>query len=51
MREDLNRVSGRMDSIEEGVTYFRGFVYCQEEREQQRILLEEGKGYAGSPGV
>ena len=34
MRADLGHLSGRMDSIEEGVSYFRGFVDRQEEREQ-----------------
>lgn len=41
MRADIGRISGRMDSIEEGVSYFRGFVDRQEEREQRRIQREE----------
>lgn len=41
MRADLGRLSGRMDSIEDGVSYFRGFVDRQEERERRRIQREE----------
>jgi len=41
MRADFGRLSGWMDSIEEGVSYFRGFVDRQDEREQRRIPREE----------
>ena len=41
MRVDLGRLSGRMDSIEEGVSYFRGFIDHQEEREHRQIQREE----------
>jgi len=41
MRADLGRLSGHMDFIEEGVSYFRGFVDRQEERERRRIQREE----------
>ena len=41
MRDDLHRLSGRMDSIKEGVSYCRGFVDRLEEREQRRIQREE----------
>ena len=41
MRADIGRLSGGMDSIEEGVSYFRGFVDRQEEREQRQIQREE----------
>ena len=44
MRADLGRLSGRMDCIEEGVSYFRGFVDCQEEREHWRIQRGEERG-------
>jgi len=37
IRADLGRLSGCMDSIEEGVSYFRGSIEHQEEREQWRI--------------
>ena len=37
MRADLGRLFGRMDSIKEGVFYFRGFIDRQEEWEQRRI--------------
>jgi len=30
-----------MESIKEGVTYFRGLVNCQEERELRRMRREE----------
>jgi len=38
---DPRHLFGRMDSIEEGVSYFRGFIDRQEEREKQRIQREE----------
>lgn len=41
MRDDLHRLSGHMDFIEEGVSYFRNFVERQEERERRRIQREE----------
>ena len=37
MCDDLYRLSGYVDSIDAGVTYFRGFVDGQEERQRQRI--------------
>ena len=37
MRNNIGRLTGRMDSIEEGVSYFHGFVDRQEEREQRWI--------------
>ena len=37
MHADIGRLSGRMESIEEGVSYFRGFVDRQEEWEQRQI--------------
>ena len=30
-----------MDSIEEGVTYYRGFVYHQETQEERRMRWKE----------
>ena len=41
LRNDVHHLSDRMDSIAAGVTYFRGFVDGQEEREQRRIQREE----------
>jgi len=41
MRADLGRLYRRMYSIEEGVSYFRGFVDRQAEREHRRIQREE----------
>jgi len=41
MQSDLHRMAGRMDSIEEGVSYFRGYVDRQEAREEQRMRREE----------
>ena len=35
MRADLGHLSGRIDSIKEGVSYFRGFVDRKEEREHR----------------
>ena len=37
----MHRMVGHMDSIEEGVTYFWGFVDRQEAREERRIPQEE----------
>ena len=34
MQSDFHRLAGRMDSIEEGVSYFRGYVDRQEAREE-----------------
>lgn len=41
MRHDIQRISGRMDSIEEGVSHFRGYIDRQEQRELRRIQREE----------
>ena len=41
LRDDLHHLSDRMDSINASITYFRGFVECQEEREQRRTQREE----------
>jgi len=41
MRLDIGCLSGRMDSIEEEVSYFRGFVDRQKERDQRRIQRDE----------
>ena len=41
LHRDIQRMSGHMDSIEEGVSYFRVFVDRQEERELRRIRREE----------
>jgi len=38
MRQDVNRIANYMDR---GITYFRGFVECQEEREMARAKREE----------
>ena len=40
MQSNFHR-AGRMDSIEEGVSYFRGYVDRQEAREEQRMCREE----------
>ena len=34
MRHDIQRMFGHMDSIEKGVTYLRGIVQRQEERDE-----------------
>ena len=34
-------MAGRMDSIEEGVSYFRGYVDRQEAREERHMCREE----------
>jgi len=41
MQSDLHHMARRMDSIEEGVSYFRGYVDRQEAREQRRMRHEE----------
>jgi len=41
MRHDIQCISGRLDSIEEGVTHFRGYIDRQEQREMRRIQREE----------
>ena len=41
MGDNLHRLSGRMKSIEEGVTYFRGFVNYQEKQEWRHIQCDE----------
>jgi len=43
MRSDLHRMAGRMDSIEEGVSYFRGYVDRKEAREERRLRREEDR--------
>ena len=48
MRADLGRLFGRMDSMEEGVSYFRGFVDLQEEWEQRQIQREEERAMRGA---
>jgi len=44
MRADIGRLSGCMDSIKEGISYFLGFIDCQEEREQWQIQREKDRG-------
>jgi len=41
MQSDFHRMARRMDSIEDGVSYFRGYVDRQEAREEQRMHREE----------
>jgi len=41
MQSDFHRMAERMDSIEEGVSYFRGYVNIQEAREERRMRCEE----------
>jgi len=41
MQSNLHRMARRMDSIKEGVSYFRGYVDRQEAREERRICREE----------
>ena len=41
LRDGLHHLSDRMDSIDAGITYFRGFADPLEEREQRRIQREE----------
>ena len=41
MHQDIHWMSERKKSIEEGATYFRGYVERQEEREMRRIQQEE----------
>ena len=41
MRDDIHCLSRQMESIKEGVIYFRKFVDCPEEQEQQRTQHEE----------
>ena len=41
MYDDLHHFSRCMDSIDEGVTYFWGFVDRQEEQEWRQIQREE----------
>ena len=41
MQHDIQRIYGRMDSIEEGVSQFRGYIDRQEQRELRRIQHEE----------
>jgi len=41
MCHDIQRISGRQDSIEEEVSHFRGYIDRQEQREMRRIQREE----------
>ena len=41
MQSDFHRMVGRMDSIEEGVLYFYGYVDRQEAREERHMRREE----------
>ena len=41
MRHDIQRISGRMDSIEEGVSHFCGYIDRQEQRELRRLQRKE----------
>ena len=41
IRHDIQCISGRMDSIEEGVSHFRGYINRQEQRELRRLQREE----------
>uniref|UniRef100_A0A7C9CVS4 Uncharacterized protein n=1 Tax=Opuntia streptacantha TaxID=393608 RepID=A0A7C9CVS4_OPUST len=41
MQSDLHRLAGRMDSIEEGFSYFRRYVDRQEAREKRMHREEE----------
>jgi len=43
MRQDIHRMAGCMDSIEEGVIYFKGFV----DRYAERVKANEERGRVG----
>jgi len=47
MQSDFHCMAGRMDSIEEGVSYFHGYVDRQGAREERRMRREEERAMRG----